>query len=199
MQISDRICIGSRELYLPISHCLVTDGSNFDHIEFKKDSIKRIYSHAEAFKQCMRYITDTFGCGTVELVKCGSTAEAARLCAQDKESCAICSEDVLQYYSNLKVAVKGIQDVQDNWTRFIVLERRHETSFSGDKLLMITALSYSLELFEIIKKHNKQLLTCYSFQGKVLVECTTDLKFSTLLRLDENICILGSIETQEAQ
>lgn len=91
--------------------------------------IKRIYSHPQAFGQCEIFLSAYLK--GVERIDVSSTSKAAELVKDDKTgtSAAIASQIASEIH-NLDVLAKGIEDRDDNTTRFFVVRN---LSSSEDK------------------------------------------------------------------
>ncbi len=115
------------EIYLPISHCLLS------HLDDTK-KIKKIYSHPQAFAQCRLWLENNLP--NVEKIEESSTAKAAEIVEWDKYSAAIASEISSDLY-NLTILAKDIQTSSQNTTRFLVIGRNHydTTLHDGDKFV----------------------------------------------------------------
>ena len=93
--------------------------------------IKAIYSHPQAFGQCEAFLS-TYLKG-VERHEVSSTSKAASIVAEDKDrlgTVAAISSRVAADVHHLAVLAKGIQDVEDNTTRFLIIQKgpvSHET------------------------------------------------------------------------
>ncbi len=102
-----------RETIMPIRHCLVA----------RKDAaIHVVYSHWQAIAQCHGFLR-AFG---REIVAVSSTAQAARMASENSQAAAIASQRAAERYG-LMIVQRDVQDVADNFTRFVVLARRGES------------------------------------------------------------------------
>lgn len=119
------------EIYLKISHNLLTKSGEFTNI-------KRIYSHPHAVSQCRRWLSSVLP--DVEIIYTSSTAEAARIASGDEEAGAIAGELASVLYG-LKVAVRGIEDLEDNYTRFVVLGKGIRELTGCDKTSMFMSVT----------------------------------------------------------
>ncbi|MCK5540927.1 MAG: chorismate mutase, partial [Deltaproteobacteria bacterium] len=120
------------ERYQTISHDLLAAGD----IPF--ESIRTIYSHAQAFAQCRQWLRRHLP-GAV-LTECGSTAEAARRAATQRgQTAAIAGSAAADLY-NLKVIAPKIEDLPGNTTRFLVLGKEDSPPSGQDKtsILFVT-------------------------------------------------------------
>lgn len=90
--------------------------------------LKRLYSHAQSLAQCHEWLNRNLP--AVPRVPVASNAEAARLAAEDAESCAIAGEAAARLYA-LNVLAANIEDDPNNTTRFVVLAG-HDSGPSGN-------------------------------------------------------------------
>lgn len=104
------------DLQLNVEQCLI--GLPDDKIE----DIKTLYSYTPAFEQCKGFI-NFHGYSTIDW---GDTAKAARDLAAGllpKNSAVVGSAQAVKSYEGLKILKHGIQDLQPNITRFIVVKK----------------------------------------------------------------------------
>jgi chorismate mutase/prephenate dehydratase len=100
-----------RELFVRVNHCLLTK-------EKSLESIRKVYSHPQALAQCRGWLKLHVPKATV--TACDSTALAAGKATKEKGSAAIASKVASELF-HLKCLREGLQDRQDNATRFIIL------------------------------------------------------------------------------
>lgn len=118
------------EIILPITHCLVSTLS-------KKEEIKRLYSHPQAFSQCRGWIEKNLP--NAVLMEVSSTAEAAEMVKKNNFSAAIAGETTAKIY-DLKVIEKNIQDMTENSTRFLVIGRLEQKKTGVDKTSILFSI-----------------------------------------------------------
>ena len=138
------------EAYMPVHHCLLgyisrlrfgfdepklpSDGSktptnNVPDPKLPRASplrdlrhIKRIYSHPQAFGQCEAFLS-TYLRG-VERQEVASTSKAAELVGADRSrSTAAISSKLAADIHGLSLLAEGIEDSEDNTTRFLILQK----------------------------------------------------------------------------
>jgi chorismate mutase / prephenate dehydratase len=115
------------EIFLRISHCLLAPGK-------KTDRIKRVYSVPQALAQCQGWLRTNLPQCTV--LETESTAAAARIVREDKDSAAIGSRIAAATYG-LNILSEEIEDNPSNMTRFLVMGEG-ETKVTGlDKTSII--------------------------------------------------------------
>lgn len=126
---NDLVIVG--EVMVKVVHCLI--GQSSAGIE----DIGRVYSHPQALGQCRRFLAkhprwekvpsfDT--AGSVRIVRDGGRTDEA----------AIASRRAAEVYG-MKVLLEGIQDSDDNCTRFFVLQRTPHLLERGDKTSLVFA------------------------------------------------------------
>lgn len=95
--------------------------------------IKSIYSHPQALGQCEVFLSTYLEHAVHHEVS--STSEAARLVARD-ESCeeAAISSRFAAEANGLSVLAEGVQDVEDNTTRFLIIQKGPVNSKIGGLL-----------------------------------------------------------------
>jgi len=99
------------EVFCRISHALLTN-------EKKLSDIKKVYSHPQALQQCSIWLrTNLPG---VPVIPDESTASAARRAAGEKGAAALGHKKLAGIF-HLSVIEQGLEDVPDNWTRFLVI------------------------------------------------------------------------------
>lgn len=102
----------TREVIFRVRHALMAaEGATMN-------VIRRVHSHPQALAQCERYIADHHW----EPVVAYDTAGAAKLLAAsgEKDAAAIASETAARLYG-LQVLARGVEDLQNNYTRFFVI------------------------------------------------------------------------------
>lgn len=133
------------EIYLRVSHNLLTKSG-----EIK--CLKKIYSHPHAVAQCRRWLASVVP--DVPIVYVTSTSEAAKLASEEEDAGAIASDMAATFYG-LKVAVRGIEDVKDNYTRFLVIGKEKVPYTGDDKTSIIFSISDEVGAL-------KSILSCFS-------------------------------------
>lgn len=92
------------------------------------EGVKKLYSHAQSLAQCHEWLNRHLP--HLPRVPVASNAEAARLAAEDVESCAIAGEAAARLY-DLNILAANIEDDPNNTTRFVVLAS-HDAGPSGN-------------------------------------------------------------------
>lgn len=130
------------EIYQRIRHCLIANKQSIE--------IKTVYSHPQALAQCRNYIRkksldpipsyDT--AGSVKLIKEHSLINAS----------AIASKRAADIY-DMKIIEEGIEDKNNNFTRFLVISKTADYQNNADKTSIIFSISHTPgSLFLILKE-----------------------------------------------
>lgn len=104
----------------------------------KLHNIKRIYSKDKGFGQCKNFLIEHH-LEEIERVPVESTAKAAKMAKEDKESAAICSHIASKLY-NLPTMFENIEDISTNKTRFIILSDFKNQKSNNDKTTILAKL-----------------------------------------------------------
>ena len=92
--------------------------------------VKRIYSHPQAFGQCEAFLS-TYLKG-IERQEVSSTSKAAEIVAADSSrTTAAISSKLAADIHGLTLLSEGIEDSEDNTTRFLILQRSEEGKLSN--------------------------------------------------------------------
>jgi chorismate mutase/prephenate dehydratase len=89
----------------------------------KKEDIKKVMSHPQALKQCKGYLKSNFP--NAELIDATDTAEGARILEQSPEekTLAVIAPKRAGELYHLETLEEGIQDLEENYTRFIAAKK----------------------------------------------------------------------------
>ncbi|WP_020602984.1 prephenate dehydratase [Spirosoma spitsbergense] len=102
--------------------------------------ITHIYSKDIAFRQCSRFLNDSFDGLQAEMVPVESTSKAAKLAAQDPNAAALCSHIAAKLF-DVPVYFDNVENTNLNRTRFLILAKDFENQPSGhDKTTLIARL-----------------------------------------------------------
>lgn len=118
------------EINMKISQCLISKENSIDKIKY-------VYSHPQAIAQCKNFINTKLK--NAKICEVSSTAEAAKIVQKKKYSAAISSEIAAKLY-NLNILEKNIQDLEDNYTRFIVIGKNLIAGSGKDKTSIMFTL-----------------------------------------------------------
>lgn len=115
------------EHLLKIEHCLATNAKD-------PSSIKRVYSHPQAFAQCRGWLAQNLP--RAEQIVSTSTGAAAESARADTESAAICSRLSAESFG-LSILREGIQDQSRNATRFVTLHESDGPVTGNDRTSLV--------------------------------------------------------------
>ncbi|HEX9722613.1 MAG TPA: prephenate dehydratase domain-containing protein [Candidatus Paceibacterota bacterium] len=111
------------EVVLPIEQCLY--GHNNDR------EVKRVYSHQQALSQCREFISIRFP--EAELIPADSTVSGVAKLQEDICGVAIAPPWAGEFYPDISLLEKAIQDSRVNDTRFLVVGREECAPTGMDK------------------------------------------------------------------
>lgn len=137
---SDLHVVGA--VVLPVRHCLLAlPGA--DHRE-----IRTVVSHPQALFQCRRFLERN----RLEPIPYADTAGAARMLAETRPPrCAAIAASLCSRLYRLEILKEGIQDMEKNHTRFLVLSRER-ASGEGNKCSMVFATEHKAgTLFRVLE------------------------------------------------
>ena len=175
------------EVELPISqNLLVLPGT-------KLEDIKTVYSHKQGIAQGKAWLEKNLP--DAEVIEVSSTAEGAKMVSegQDKSLAAIASIGCVEVYG-LEALAEGIQENDNNVTRFYVLSTEEPETEDADRIAFVaTGEAYDLpELMTEINAAGMNLVALHDRPQKTelghynfLIECS-DASYSDFETISEN-------------
>lgn len=103
----------------------------------RKDSITRIYSHAQSLAQCRKWLDSYYP--NVERVAVASNAEAAKRVKGEWNAAAIAGDMAADLYG-LKILNEKIEDRPDNSTRFLIVGSQAVPASGDDKTSLMVSM-----------------------------------------------------------
>jgi len=188
------------EIFLEIHHYLLSRGKSLK-------SIKKVYSHPQAFSQCQKWIEENLT--DVGLVETESTSKAAQKVKKERNASAIGSEIAAKIY-NLNVIAEKIEDFIKNVTRFLVIGKEIPGKSENDKTsilfsikdkvgalhdMLIPFKQKGINLTKIESRPSKRKVWEYVFFVDLVGHKDDDKVKKALKKLEENcvfLKILGS-------
>ncbi|MBN1510890.1 MAG: prephenate dehydratase [Phycisphaerae bacterium] len=114
------------EIYLAVHHHLLGN--------LKLEEVRRVYSKAEVFPQCLRFLTD---CGLIDkTIGVASTSAAAQQAASEPGAAAIGNELAAELFGLGKICDR-IEDDPQNTTRFLVIGQSPAQPTGRDKTSLV--------------------------------------------------------------
>ncbi len=106
----------------------------------KLSDIKEIYSHEQAINQCSKFLGTLEG---VKIIPCANTAAAAKMVAESgrNDIAALSSRACMRYYG-LNCLKAGVQDNDNNYTRFICISKELEIYPGADRTSLMATLPH---------------------------------------------------------
>lgn len=148
------------ETEIKIDHCLIVNPGT------KITDIQKIYAHYQPALQCAHFlkshpgwiVEDTYDtAGSVKIIK--------NIKSREKGSVAAIASERASEIFGMEILKKGIQDSQQNYTRFIVI-RRDKKETIGNKFTFILSLENKpnalLEILKITKTYKVNLTSIHS-------------------------------------
>ena len=102
------------------------------------DEIERIYSKDNALLQCRNWLRANLP--QAELIAVASTAEGARMAAEEKGAAAIASDLAAETF-NVDILAEHIEDAPHNFTRFFVLGHQVADRTGHDKTSLLISIN----------------------------------------------------------
>jgi chorismate mutase/prephenate dehydratase len=166
---------------MKIDHCLCAKAKT------KFENIESVYSHPQALSQCSSFIKSFDFTG----INYSNTAAAAQYVSQsDKNNiAAICSEQAAKKYG-LKILRKGVQNVTNNTTRFIVISKDLVIDEDAQKISLIFSAPHTTgSLYRVLGRFSMSGLNLTKLESRPVANG----KFDYLFYVD----ILGNINDEE--
>jgi chorismate mutase/prephenate dehydratase len=111
------------EVPLPIHFAFATKCENIM-------DVKRVYSKDIGFKQCKKFLRESFNGSKVEFIPVNSTSKAAKIALEEEGSAAMCSHIAARMH-NVPILFDNVEDSTDNFTRFLIISKDIKNQQSG--------------------------------------------------------------------
>ncbi|MDQ7031975.1 MAG: prephenate dehydratase [Desulfonauticus sp.] len=188
------------ELYYQISHNLLSLAKDISEI-------KKVYSHPQALEQCSTWLR--LYLPEADLLPEASTAKAAKRVTQEQDAAAIGNYKLASLF-NLNILASHIEDLPDNWTRFLIIAARPSDKEGKEKTsLVFTLADKPGALLEALKVFAREGINLKKLESRPLkgekwkyvffadVECDlTQEQYKNLIQDLKNYCyflrVLGS-------
>lgn len=166
---------------LRVDHCLCAKPG----VEF--ENIDDVYSHPQALSQCNIFLKNFDFTG----INFSNTAAAAKFVAEsDKNNiAAICSESAAKKYG-LRIIRKGIQNVTNNTTRFIVISKELVIDDDAEKISLIFSAPHRTgSLYRVLGRFSMTGLNLTKLESRPIANGKFDYYFY--------VDILGSVRDEQ--
>ncbi len=154
MESDLKIC---SEIYLPITYTLMSQSGDVR-------KIKKVYSHPQSLGQCRLWLETNLS--NIPVVESASTAKAAQTASEDPSAAAIAPGLAARLYK-LKPIAKRIEDMQDNYTRFLVIGKTSAGKTGDDKTSLMVSIKDKVgALFALLYPFEKQGLNLSNIESR---------------------------------
>ena len=130
------------EIFQRINHCLIANA--------EKEKLTKVYSHPQAIAQCRNYLRIK----GLDPIPTYDTAGAVRMIKEKHfvDAGAIGSRRAAQI-NDMRIIDEGIQDRENNYTRFLILSNLETAASGEDRTSLIFGLKHSPgALFNVLKE-----------------------------------------------
>lgn len=163
---------------LSVDHCLCAKPD----VDF--ENIDDVYSHPQALSQCNIFLKNFDFTG----INFSNTAAAAKFVSESEKNniAAICSESAAKKYG-LKIIRKGIQNVTNNTTRFIVISKELVIDEDAEKISLIFSAPHRTgSLYRVLGRFSMTGLNLTKLESRPVANGKFDYYFY--------VDILGSVK-----
>lgn len=166
---------------LKVDHCLCAK------LGVKFEDIENVYSHTQALSQCNIFLKNFDFTG----ITFSNTAAAAKFVSESEKNniAAICSESAAKKYG-LKIIRKGIQNVTNNTTRFIVISKELVIDEDAEKISLIFSAPHRTgSLYRVLGRFSMTGLNLTKLESRPVANGRFDYYFY--------VDILGSVRDEQ--
>lgn len=145
------------EIMFEVRHNLLSKTGN-------REDVRKIYSHPQARAQCRDWLEKNFS--GIPVMEEMSTAAAAKRVSEDPNAAAVASELAASVY-DLQFIEKDIEDLKNNFTRFLVIAKESPPKTGKDKTsVMMTIKDSPGALFLILRPFAKHKLNLTKIESR---------------------------------
>ena len=134
LMLKHHFCI-VRSVRLKVDHNLMAKHGT------RLEDVREIFSHEQALHQCAGFLSNLGP--NVKITACENTAAAAKAVAESDRAdvAALCSRGCAELYS-LDCLAAGVQDRENNYTRFLCISRKLEIYPGADRTSLMMVLPH---------------------------------------------------------
>ncbi len=155
------------EIYHKIEHCLIGRGS--------LDQVDTVYSHPQALGQCRKFIQQN----NMKTVPSYDTAGSVKIIKEmNKENVACIASKNASEINQVPIIKEEIADNPNNYTRFLVLSKKHGEKTQKDKTSIIFSIKHEPgTLFRIMEKFNEYSVNLTKIESRPKKDTTWEYNF----------------------
>jgi len=155
------------QVTISVSQCLMGKGA--------VENIKKVYSKQIVFGQCRKWLSANLGFAQLE--DCISTARAAQIVSQEKNSACIGNKILAEMYG-LKVLQGAIEDSPYNYTRFLVIGKNDSLPSGKDKTSLLLAIKDKVgALHDVLNAFKKDKINLTKIESRPSKEKPWEYRF----------------------
>ena len=142
----------------------------------KIEDIKNVYSHEQALMQCSKFLKEHPGWNAIA---CSNTAIAAEFMKNKNNNDNACIANIkTKNIYDLELLAEGINNNQENYTRFVVISKNMKISEKSNKISIVTAIEHKTgSLFKLIEIFSKENLNMVSIKSRPIPYKTWEYYF----------------------
>ncbi len=145
------------EIFMPITYTLMSKSGDLG-------KVKKVYSHPQSLGQCRLWLEANLP--GAKIIESASTAKGAQLASADPSSSAIAPDMAARLYG-LKPIAKRIEDMQDNFTRFLVIGKTNAQRTGDDKTSLMVSIKDKVgALFSLLYPFEKLGLNLTNIESR---------------------------------
>jgi chorismate mutase/prephenate dehydratase len=145
------------EIYLPITYTLMS-------LSGRMEQVKKVYSHPQPLAQCRLWLEANLP--GVKIIESSNTAKAAQIATKDPSAAAIAPEMAARIY-RLRAIARRIEDMQDNFTRFLVIGNTIAEKTGDDKTSLMVSIKDKVgALYDLLLPFRKQGLNLTGIESR---------------------------------
>ncbi len=140
------------------------------------EDIKNVYSHEQALMQCSKFLKEHSGWNALA---CSNTAIAAEFIKKENNNENACIANIkTQNIYDLELLAEGINNNQENYTRFVIISKTLKISEKSNKISIVAVTEHKAgSLFKLIEIFSKENLNMVSIKSRPIPYKTWEYYF----------------------